>query len=327
MDTRAGQTFAYAGAINTNDCSSNTNAFEYYRFYITATLGNLDLVELDEIQMFDYNYSFQDPSFVWVQVPQLASNGCIWAYWGNSAATNMSACITNGSTWDTSFAGVWHLSEANATNPAIDSTRFKNNAMVTGSPALGFGEIAGGRAMTGVEKFDAAGINIANKAFTVEAWVNSSNIWTSGDNMWAGGGTTATDHGLECGFRYPNMFFGLISDDLQGSVDRSGDRSSWHHYAIVMNGSHVKTMYRDGVLEPSSGPSSSFYLSSGFTLGVTAGGATSFKGTLDEARVTAGVARSPNWIWASFMTVASNTTFTTFERLLRYGSGTVITIQ
>ena len=181
--------------------------------------------------------------------------------------------------------------------------------------------------MTGVEKFDAAGINIASKAFTVEAWVNSSNSWTSGDNMWAGGGANNTDQGLHVGFGYPNMHFGLYNDDLTGTADRSGDRSSWHHYAMVMDASHIKTMYRDGVLEPGSGPSSAFYLSSGFTLGGTSGGGASFKGTLDETRVSSGVARSPTWIWASFMTVGSNSTFSVFEKLPRYGSGTVITIQ
>jgi hypothetical protein len=284
---------------------------------------------LDEIQMFGYSY--QDPSFVWVQVPQLASNGCIWAYWGNPAATNMAACITNGSTWDTSFAGVWHLTEANATNPALDSTSFKNNGTVTGSPAPDYGKIGGGRTMTGSQKFDASGINIANKAFTLEVFANMSTNWTSGDNMWAGGGTIATDQGLLGGFNnfstIPKMYFGLDNDDLIGTVDRSGDRGAWHHYALVLDGSHIKTMYRDGVLEPAGGQNNDFYKSTGFTLGGTYGGAASFKGTLDEARASAGAARSANWIWATYMTVVSNSSFCVFERLPRYGSGTVITIQ
>lgn len=46
-------------------------------------------------------------SCVWVQVPQLAASTKIVAYWGNLEATPPPGTL-NGSTWDSSYVGVWH---------------------------------------------------------------------------------------------------------------------------------------------------------------------------------------------------------------------------
>jgi formylglycine-generating enzyme required for sulfatase activity len=292
--------------------------FTYATF---ASSNGWDLRFSDSNGITELNYQVQQwapngTSYVWVQVPTLSSaSDFIWAYWGNASfAGGPPAYSSNGSTWDTNYVGVWHLNEQNASSSAIDSSRFGNNAVTNGgSPAAVPGIITGGRAFTGSTKLDAPGVNISNKAFTIETWINMSNSWSSvsPDNMWGGGGLPVfNDCALHCGGRYPNLYFGLYGDDRRGAPDRSGDVNSWHFYTFVMNNSHVKTIYRDGILEPldGTGYDNSFYLSSGYSLGAYTD-TPEFKGLMDETRVSAGVARSSNWIWACYMTVASNSTF------------------
>jgi formylglycine-generating enzyme required for sulfatase activity len=308
----------------------NPNTDRGFTYATFASSNGWDLRFSDSTGTTELNYQVQQwatngTSYVWVQVPTLASaSDCIWAYWGNASfAGGPPAYSSNGATWDTNYVAVWHLNEQNASSPAIDSSQFGNNAATNGgSPAPVPGIITGGRAFTGNVKLDAPGVNISNKAFTIETWINISNSWSSSsaDDMWAGGGVPVfNDCALHCGGRYPNLYFGLYGDDRRGAPNRSGDVNSWHFYTFVMDNSHVKTIYRDGVLEPldGTGYDNSFYLSSGYSLGAYTD-IPEFKGLMDETRVSAGVARSSNWIWACYMTVASNSTFITKYCVLPY---------
>ena len=191
----------------------------------------------------------------------------------------------------------------------MDSSSAHNDGTPTGTPSVGAGFIGGGRGMTGSQAFTASGVNFTNEAFTLEIWANVSSL--SGDNMWFGGGTTSTDKGLHCGFRGANVVFNLYGDDLSSTSTYSSDQGTWHAYAMVMNGSHVKSIYRDGVSVATPG-GSGFYQSIGLVIGGTYGGTVSFKGSMDEVRASPGIVRSANWIWAEYLNIASNGVFNSY---------------
>jgi hypothetical protein len=66
----------------------------------------------------------------------------------------------------------------------------------------------------------------------------------------------------------------------------------------------------------SSGIRADFANQNTLLLGRFADGLFSFRGRLDEARIES-VARSANWIWASWMTVASNAIFGNYSAVTR----------
>ena len=59
---------------------------------------------------------------------------------------------------------------------------------------------------------------------------------------------------------------------------------------------------------------SSFGNTSGVNLGRTTNGSFYFKGAMDEVRIES-LTRSSNWIWASWMTAASNATWTAYSAI------------
>ncbi len=92
----------------------------------------------------------------------------------------------------------------------------------------------------------------------------------------------------------------------------------WHQVAAVVDqASGTANLYVDG-----SNCAANVAIQAGFTtqgdlnLGRFTNNALYFKGGLDEARIEVG-ARSANWIWANWMTAASNATWTSYSPVVR----------
>ena len=291
--------------------NSLTN-FDYAGF-AAATGGDLRFMNAAEDQELNYEVERWDTngdSSVWVQVPELVdSTTYIWACWGNPQETQAPTYTTDGSTWSQGYEGVWHMNEPNSTDGAIDSTAEVNTGVPTGTPTPTDALIAGGRVLDGSHKFTVgSNLDLSGEAFTLSSWANRSPAVVGNDNMWFGGGINAGNQGLHCGFRNSQIWFGLYGDDANCPTDYSGDLGSWHYYTWVMDGAHVKQIYRDGVAVTTGGNHNNFYQSTGLEMGANRA-ATSYNGILDELRASPGVARSADWIEAEYLNMASNAVF------------------
>ncbi|MDD5522887.1 MAG: DUF2341 domain-containing protein [Kiritimatiellae bacterium] len=315
--------------------STNITNFTYSTFALPASGGDLRFANSNETVRLNYEieqWNTGGNSYVWVQVPELVdTNTCIWAYWGNKMVTGTPSYTTNGATWASGYAGVWHMNESSGTNDVSDSTSAKNNGIQLNNPPVTSGLIAGGRSLNGTHTFTVGGsVDLRNKAFTIDVWANMSMLYTTNDNMWAGGGVQLSNSGLHCGHRhgwgYLSLYFGLYGADFNAGPDCMGDRGSWHYYSMVLYDSRIKRIYRDGVLLGTSGVGS-FYQSSGLVIGGTSGGGASYNGYLDEMRVSSSIARSSNWVWACYLNQASNNIFNVYGDIQKLLKGTVIIVR
>lgn len=304
--------------------STNLPGFSYRQF-ASPTGGDLRFTDPSGTVLLPFEideWNTNGTSYVWVQTPQLSTaNNSIWAYWGNPAATNLPATSTNGSVWSTNCNLVWHLKESGF--PYTDSA--KNHPALSGvAPASTAGIVGKGVSFSGSQYLDAGSINLGS-AFTLSAWVNVTNTASGMQTVWANK-TPATGNG-----------FALYVDDV-GTSDRAlvfetGNGSSalagksqtsvvtpgqWHLVTAAANVSGGTVgLYVDGTnVTSASNILSSFNTSADVSFGRFTNANFYFNGLMDETRIEP-VARGANWILASYLTVASNATFTSYSSVSR----------
>ena len=94
----------------------------------------------------------------------------------------------------------------------------------------------------------------------------------------------------------------------------------WHLLTAVVDAAtspRTGRLYVDGVdRTQSSSVYSAFATINDLQLGEMLNGSSRFHGTMDEARLET-QARSSNWVWASYLAVASNATFATRSTIIR----------
>ena len=242
-------------------------------------------------------------SSVWVQVPAFTSNSVITAYWNCITATNPPACTTNGATWNTNYAAVWHMNQTNSP----DSTTNDLNALSFGNLTVA-GEVAGSQYFNG-SAYLGLGDNVnplSNlPAFSVTWWMQQTNH-NAGAQISSdlGSGTNRfiiQDNGATYIYANGNVFSGSSPFLID---------NAWHHYALTVANAKggAWKLYRDGALVFSN--SWNFTMSS-YQMLLGRHGGNYFKGGLDEVRL-ANVAHSDHWLWASYQNVASNRVFNTY---------------
>jgi hypothetical protein len=275
-----------------------------------------------EIERWDTN----GLSAVWVRVPQLVgTNTSIRAYWGNPMGTTSPSYTTNGAVWTNRYAGVWHLSQTNGTQ--YDSTTNRNHGTPVGGTVLGaVGQVDGANNFDGSDDYVDCGMGTSlalTNQFTVEAWINAP-AWRP--NSWEGTIVSKEDqnagtHGyvLRCGGVGSLAKLSLVIGQSAGwaeAVTATAVMSTgtWYHASGVFDGTTM-TLYMNGA--PVAVQGAGGLISYGGTtyslkIGETANTNSSryFNGSIDEVRVSS-VWRSVNWVWASWMTVASNAQFST----------------
>ncbi len=254
-------------------------------------------------------------STVWVNVPALSTtNNYIWAYWGNPAAMDPPAYSTNGQAWP-GFDLVWHLKESGF--PYADSSQ-QFPALSGSAPTLTTGEIGHGEFFNGSAQFlNAGAINLGN-AFTLSTWVkldptesNIQTIWANKSGGWNSPGfalyvnsynTTDGKLILETG----DGASGLNASTGTGAVAAG----QWHLLTASVNRSAgTARLFVDGVDQTQvSSIVSDLANQSAVNLGRFTNSNYYFKGVMDEARIQSG-AISSNLVWASWATVATNSTF------------------
>ncbi|NQU41616.1 MAG: DUF2341 domain-containing protein [Lentisphaerae bacterium] len=277
-----------------------------------------------DIELWDTNGA----SYVWVQVPELTSNAMIWAYWDRGDAVVPSNAV-DGSTWANGFAGVWHMSEINAQ----DSTANGNHGTAVGTPQLGTG-IA-----DGAIDFDTGGdyVSVPNQAalditgtqLTLSMWIRPTSTANKGIIMK---GSTTSSQGvyhMSINAGYAQMRLNGSTSEGAGQATTPGGEilaNNWYYLAATYDGAKQK-IYRNGALSVEQ-PYSTAISSAAYPLNIGLYYATgyTFPGLMDEVRVDH-VARSSNWVWACWMNMGSNTTFSIYGDRELVSKGTVILIR
>jgi hypothetical protein len=308
--------------------STNRPGFSYPQF-ASKTGGDLRFADASGLVLIPHEideWNTNGTSYVWVKLPALSStNDSLWAYWGNAAVTNPPDWTTNGLVWSAGYDLVWHLKEAGF--PYADST-LNYPATSGAAPAAMAGQIGKGVSFNGSSQYLTPGtINLSN-AFTVSAWVNVTNTASSIQTVWA-----SKASGSSNGFALYVNGYGTSDQSL---VFESGDGTNftkaqtgtnvvsfgqWHLVsAVVEQGAGTANLYVDGVNQTVvSSIQGGFSAQLPVNLGSFATNTSYryyFKGLMDEARIES-VARSANWVWATWMTSTSNSTLASYTSVSR----------
>jgi hypothetical protein len=295
-----------------------------HRQFASPTGGDLRFTDARGVSPISFEideWNTNGNSTVWVRVPQLSStNDFIWAYWGNPLAATVPASSTNGTVWSSDHLLVWHLKESGL--PFLDSSR-QHSAVAGVAPVSTAGKIGRGVQFNGSSQFLDAGIVNLGNDFTLSAWVNISpgapaNIQTIWANQKGGFASTGfawfvntfnnSDHKID--FASGDGVTGDESTTAPGTVTFC----AWHLLSVAVNRSAgTADFYIDGsYLQSSSSIVKTFANNADLNLGRFTNNNFYFTGLMDEARIQTGTVSS-NWVWASWMTVASNATFATYS--------------
>ena len=308
--------------------STNIAGFSYSQFASTSGY-DLRFSPSDGSTNLNYEIEQWNPggnSYVWVQVPQLTSSSYIWAYWGNpSVAGSPSVYAANGAMWPTNaFAGVWHMGQPNT----LDSTANGNNGTASGSITNAAGMIGVGQGVVGGYELIAASssMDFGATGATISGWVRFNALPTGNGtesaitrtaNQWAleaivDGSTLEMRNILKTG---GTDGWTANNDDVFSPTPVVG---LWYYFAFTYNGSQLCN-FENG-LQIGAHTVSGTINKSGNPVGLGASGGgngdvigqNSFTNAIiDEIRVEQ-VFRSTNWIWATYMTVASNASFSAY---------------
>lgn len=297
-----------------------------YRQFASPNGGDLRFSDASGMTVIPHEideWNTNGTSIIWVSVPSLSSsNDFIWAYWGNPAATNPPVYTTNGAVWSGEDV-VWHLKETNF--PYADSTQ-QHPAWSGTPPAPTAGEIGHGCLFNGSSQFLNAGTVNVGPAFTVSAWVKVDPTASNIQTIWA---NSPSGYSTAAGFRlYVNSYQtqnGVV--ELEACNGTTGSEvntaagavstGQWHLVsAMIDHDDGTVQLCVDGVVKASGTIRNDFPTGNGMNLGQMTDGNFRFKGSLDEARIEAGL-DSTNWVWASWATVAANSTLENYSAVMQ----------
>jgi uncharacterized repeat protein (TIGR03803 family) len=262
-------------------------------------------------------------SLVWIQVPQLYSGYYIWAYWGNTNAGVASAppaYATNGAAWDAkAFAAVWHMGQSNA----LDSTANKNKGTAIAAVSNAVGMIGGAQKMSGnahVTIPNSGSLDFTAPNATYSAWVCFSTV-PNGEQV-----LIRNEQYRELGFSDATHLRDMLNttgmsgwtagnDDLISPAPVVGH---WYYVAFTYNGSVIRNFWNGVPLNAGHTVTGNINFDT-YTTGIGAYNGNGDAGPIslainaiiDEVRIEQ-VFRSTNWIWATYMTVASNASFSAY---------------
>jgi outer membrane protein assembly factor BamB len=286
-----------------------------YNQVASPLVGDLRFADATGTNMLNFEIEKWAPggsSYVWVQVPALTNSCFIWAYWGNPA-TNLPVCTTNGATWDSTFAGVWHLKEATGVTSA-DSTTNNNSGTPANSPSQGNGIIDGALSFNG----SSSCLNMTKRAtsaqdnWTLEAWINPGTL-PQGVAMAIYNGDDYAGYGFGVG-----SGSGGSGSELQGVYGSVGwidggyafpSPNAWYH-VVMERSSGTASFYVNGTKTTGTSTATPYAPNNSLTVGdeYTSGASRWFNGGIDEVRVSR-IPRSASWIMACYMNIASNSVF------------------
>jgi len=289
---------------------TNLSNFGYDQFE-SPTGGDLRFANAGETELLDYEVEKWDvagQSYVWVRIPELVdSSTYVWGYWGIAENTNAPPSTTNGSVWASSFEAVWHLGADGGVEDLTDATTNGVNLADNGDSVNATGKIGDGQYLDGTSDYLTSACPAAlggNPVFTVSWWIRyneqPSRIWAMGIGTTGAGsyhGLINTGGGTQLG----------VYGGAQNNPNILAYRDTWLHMTTVHLADNTQKTYLNGIEADSDGGLVySINAGGGFRIGQ--GPESKYKGDVDEVRLS-NVARSTNWVWASWNNQAQNTSF------------------
>ena len=267
------------------------------------------------------SWNVSTTSFVWVQVPLLTSNTTIYATWGNAAYSAQASYTTNGSTWSDGYASVFHFGSASLTK---DSGTNLVTGTITGSITATNGIVGGGmnspnsQASYMLIASNGTAIALSGQSFAFGAWVYPRSVGTyqlvlgkirdSNYRQFSVYLSGAGTNNLYISMNYSGLAdYGNVALTTPWAVGR------WNHIEVSYYAGNILA-FVNGVQAWSTPASAS--LANQPNLPTTFGGspldgAYPLDGLLDEARLSY-AGRSPNWVYAEYLNMASNTVFSLY---------------
>jgi hypothetical protein len=312
----------------------DSNRVDYSQFQPGAAdlrFADRNGIEVDyEIET--WNSVSNGTSWIWVELPVLSSNALLYAFWGNAQAQQPSYA-TNGAAWNAGYAGVWHLAEDRSGTGTADIYRDAtahghhgaDQVTTTGKA----GRVGRGQRFAGAPDYidcgNEGGLKVTN-VLSMEAWVNVDAADTGWTNMqviskkshWTNGA------GYELELNTGQDAITVLGGSTNYSrCPMTWDTGTWHHVFATVDDTLCR-IYVDGVA----------VTMQVHTIGTLASDETALalgrrpvdtqypsfmRGCLDEVRVSS-VLREPAWVWATYMTQASNDAFVTYRGTVAFDS-------
>jgi len=278
------------------------------RFTDGAISTGLDF-EIDE-------WNTNGVSTVWVRLPSLNdSNTFFRAFWGNTAATNLPSCATNGETWGCGFSAVWHLQEDAGLRIDAVGNGLDGNPMYGVSSASGVaGQAAvfdGSNDYIAVPSLPAGNITTFH-GWTMEAWIRADNMTANQYPTILSFGRWGASLGLDPASMKEESWINTWDEaESSGTVSTS----VWTQVVMVYSDRQRHFYINGQPVGMTSAPEVQTGAGTDLRIGaadVQNGEYTKFNGCIDEVRLSS-CPRSSNWVWAAWMNVSSN------QALLNYG--------
>jgi len=267
-----------------------------------------------EIERWDTNTA----SYVWVQVPELLSNGTsvVWAKWGDTENSGQLPCTTNGATWGNGFTGVWHLKETSGAHQDSTSNLFNSTTISVALQGSATGMVDGADCLNGsAQRVIVPALNLNANTVTITACVNGhQNADWVGIVCSRAGDTKAgiLSVGNNVRYNWNDSTYTWVSG-LAIPTDQPAYLAlavSANNAVGYVNGSAASNTVAHAIEE--------FNGETDFGLDRYDTSVRRWIGVIDEVRISKAT-RSGNWLWAEWMNMASNTVFNSY--------GTVATEQ
>lgn len=296
--------------------------FSYGQFQSTNGY-DLQFVDASGTNVLPYEVEKWNPagsSYVWVSVPALAaSSDYIWAQWGNSAtAGQMPLSQTNGAVWDTNYLVVMHMNDPLALGAVggrvVDSSRYFNHGTQYTNGWTN-GVMAGGQSFDGDTAFIQVGDYVDHANVSLEAWIKTGDNTTEEEGILFKYQYNSSGYKMMRKYGTQGVAAGVAGNGTGGDASTANDISddTWHFVSQSYNGA-VNFMQLDGV-EVNRSTSFTFDIGgNGDPLLIGTWGTDAYKhwhGGIDEVRISR-IGRGSNWLWATYMTMASNSTFSSY---------------
>ncbi len=289
---------------------TNVPGFDYGTFQAPVP-DELRFKAMDGISDLDYEvdtWNTGGQSYVWVKIP-VFTNGCsIIARWGNPLVVLPPATAGNGAVWTNGFIGVWHLSETSGEH--LDSSPMQGIARATQPDVEGTaaGIVGGADDFYGLSGYVSLPDMGLVPAVTVECWANLNAVPADAlrglvsSDPW---GVGITD------FRVNNALQVQAATDEAGllsSPSNSLSVGNWFYagYEIAGAGAGKASLFLNGIVVTNGTGVATNDLSD---VNIAREyNARFLNACVDEVRIS-NVARSTNWIWATYQNIGANTAF------------------
>ena len=250
----------------------------------------------------------------WVQMPTIShvTDTTFYIFYGNASVSTDPS--NKSGTWDSSYAGVWHLPNGSSLSALNIRRHIRRTERSIGSTAVA-GEIDGGANLSGASQTVTMGnvLNLGAGNLTLEAWVRPSNVnqyapilskrqnSTNYQQYQVGiGSVNSGGSGIAGKTIYAFFYDGTTLKNAQSyhTVNNIVD-GNWHHVVVTRDPTHNVSIYVDGVSQAlvtdlGNTTAANTTNTGAFNIGYDNGSAY-LTSVVDEARVSS-TSRSADWI-------------------------------